>query len=267
MDFTLSKYKELLQTFLSEGYKIYTVEKYLTEKPDDEKVLVLRHDVDEKPENALKIAEIERDLGVKSTFYFRIVSKSNRPEIITQIVKMGHELGYHYENLSYLHGDYEKAIADFEQNLVYFRMFYPVKTVCMHGNSKSPFDNKDLWNYVRLSDFELIGEPYLSFDFDEFYYIKDTGYCFDGEKYVFYDSVETKFDVPSYHTTQDFINGLKNRELPDKILLLIHTLWTDEPLARFKIETREFFKSRLKYVLKRNKGLKKQFFKLTKNRF
>jgi nucleoside-diphosphate-sugar epimerase len=61
MDFTLSKYKELLQAFLSEGYKVYTVEDYLTQYPDEEKVLVLRHDVDEKPENALKIAQIEFD--------------------------------------------------------------------------------------------------------------------------------------------------------------------------------------------------------------
>ena len=265
MDFTLSKYKELLHTFISEGYKIYTVEEYFAKNPDDKKMLVLRHDVDEKPENALKIAKIEQNLGVKATYYFRIVSESNRPDIIDQITSMGHELGYHYENLSYCRGDYKKAIIDFEQNLAYFRRFYPVKTVCMHGNSKSPFDNKDLWNYIKLSDFELTGEPYLSFNFDEFYYIKDTGYCFDGEKYIFYDSVKSKFNVPSYHTTNDLINGIKNRELPDKILLLAHTLWTDKQFEHFKIGVREFLKNRLKYILNQNKGLKKLFFSLLNN--
>ena len=265
MDFTLSKYKELLQAFLSEGYEIYAVEDYLTRQPDDEKVLVLRHDVDEKPENALEIARIEFSLGIKSTFYFRIGKISNQPNIIAEIVSLEHELGYHYENLSHCRGDYEKAVIDFKQNLAYFREFYPVKTVCMHGNSKSPFDNKDLWNHIQLSDFGLIGEPYLSFDFDKFYYIKDTGYCFDGGNYVFYDSVESKFDVPSYHTTQDLINGIKNGELPDKILLLVHTLWTDNQLDRFKIEVREFLKSRLKQLLNKNKWLKTQFFNITRH--
>ncbi len=35
------------------------------------KVVILRHDVDRKPENALKMAEIEREFDIPATYYFR----------------------------------------------------------------------------------------------------------------------------------------------------------------------------------------------------
>jgi hypothetical protein len=35
-----------------------------------EQFCLVRHDVDRKPLNALKMAEIENKLGVKSTYYF-----------------------------------------------------------------------------------------------------------------------------------------------------------------------------------------------------
>ena len=206
MDFTVSSYRKLIQAFLKNGYNIVTVKDYLGSEISG-KVIALRHDVDELPKNALKIAIAENDLGVKATYYFRRVSKSDHPDIIRQITAMGHEIGYHYEDLSKTEGDMDKAIMSFKDNLEYFRQYYPVKTVCMHGSSSSKYDNKDIWSHVSLSDFGLIGEPYLSFDFGKVFYMTDTGYAWDGGKYAVRDKVSSSFPQ-SYHNTKDVIEAV-----------------------------------------------------------
>ena len=36
--------------------------------------MIIRHDIDREPERALKMAEIENDLGVKSTYFFTLAN-------------------------------------------------------------------------------------------------------------------------------------------------------------------------------------------------
>ena len=98
MDFTLSAYKQLISTLQSQGFYFQTFEEYI--KKPKVKVVILRHDVDRKPGNALVIAKIEKEAGIKASYYFRIVKKSYDEDVIKQIAEMGHEIGYHYENLS-----------------------------------------------------------------------------------------------------------------------------------------------------------------------
>ena len=52
------------------------------------------------PENSLKTAIIEHELGIVGTYYFRNGPESYDEKIIKQIAELGHEVGYHYENLS-----------------------------------------------------------------------------------------------------------------------------------------------------------------------
>ena len=48
----------------------------------NDKYVILRHDVDAKPWNSLKTAQIEHALGAKATYYFRVGAESNVPEVI-----------------------------------------------------------------------------------------------------------------------------------------------------------------------------------------
>jgi hypothetical protein len=99
MDFTLSKYEELCLALLDSGYTALTVYSYLTGKQRNNKLVVLRHDIDRKPENAFRMAELEQGLGIQSTYYFRF-PYTFKPDIIGKIHDLGHEVGYHYEVLS-----------------------------------------------------------------------------------------------------------------------------------------------------------------------
>ena len=262
MDFTIATYRRLIHAFKDSGYRMVTVRTFI-EEGCSEKVIALRHDVDEQPQNALKMAEVEHDLGVCATYYFRRVPKSDHPDIIRQIADMGHEIGYHYEDLSKTEGDMGRALESFKANLYYFRQYYPVKTVCMHGSSSSRFDNKDIWSHATLSDFGLIGEPYLSFDFDKVFYLTDTGYAWDGGKFAVRDKVGSAFPQ-SYHSTKEVIESVRSGEFPVRALVLAHTLWTDKPVQWCYLHLREFLRNRVKLLSRKSKFVSGIYSKLVK---
>ena len=117
MDFTLKKYTTLLQALKDKGYRFITFEQYVQDKAlaDAGKWVILRHDVDARAANALATARIEHALGIQASYYFRVVAQSNKPEIIKEIVLLGHEIGYHYEDMAICDGDAGQAILHFEK--------------------------------------------------------------------------------------------------------------------------------------------------------
>ena len=151
-DFTLKTYKALLQSFETGGYTTLTVEQYCAirqgiseQKELPEHYVILRHDVDKRPWFSVKMAELEAQMGIRTSYYFRIGKESNNPECIKRIAALGHEIGYHYEDMSLCNGDHEKAYEHFKESLAYFRQFYPVRTCCMHGAPMSKYDSRALW--------------------------------------------------------------------------------------------------------------------------
>lgn len=82
-----------MEALKRQGFSFQPVERFM--RGPLGKVVILRHDVDERPQNALKMAHIEYRLGIRATYYFRILKISNDPDVIAEIVRMGHEIGYH----------------------------------------------------------------------------------------------------------------------------------------------------------------------------
>lgn len=259
-DFTLKSYQSLVLAFQEADYRFLTFEEMMTVSAQV-KTVVMRHDVDELAWNALKMAKLENKLGVRATYFFRIVKQSNVPEVIEQIVKLGHEVGYHYEDFALAKGDEEKAIETFKKNLDYFRKFYPVRSVCMHGSSTSKYDNRMLWKNISLSEFGLVGEPYLSVDFDKVFYLTDTGYAWDGGKYATRDIVESGFGL-RFHSTSQIVDSIKSGTFPDNTLILAHTLWTDSMWQWYGLHMREFFRNHIKLMAKNNSSIAKLYKKV-----
>lgn len=261
MDFTIKKYKQLLENIKAGKYEVQTFAEFI-EKPA-EKVIVLRHDVDERPHNALKMARVEREMGIRATYYFRIVKISNKPDIIRKVVDLGHEIGYHYEDYSSCDGNMEKAIRQFKENLAYFRTYYPVVTVCMHGSSMSEHDNRLIWKHAELSEYGLIGEPYMSVDYDQVFYMTDTGRRWDGSKYNVRDTVQNKHKL-SFHRTGEIISAIRNGKFPAQVLLQSHTLWTNNLIEWYWLEFREWLRNSFKVIALRVPGMKKLLYRLIK---
>ena len=141
-DFTVNIYIKLLNALIKQGYQFQSFEEYLTNPL--KRSIVLRHDVDNRPQNSLELAKIESGLGMKGTYNFRIVPCSWDEVIIKEIASLGHEIGYHYEDLALCKGDHQKAIESFKENLEKLRKLVPVSTITMHGSPTSRHDSRDL---------------------------------------------------------------------------------------------------------------------------
>ncbi len=242
MDFTLKKYRHLLSTLKNFGYVFVTFADYCDGHVADthEKFVILRHDVDARPENSLRVAQIEAEIGARASYYFRVGAESNQPEIIKQIAALGHEIGYHYEDLSLCHGNVAAAQEHFAEWLRYFRQFYPVQTICMHGAPRSRYDGRALWQSCSYRSFGIVGEPYFDVDFGDVFYLTDTGRRWDGYKVSLRDKIPVHQERWTqrgwvYRHTSDIIAAAEQGTLPPHIMMTTHPQrWTDNRTAWLK---------------------------------
>lgn len=211
MDFTVEKYRELLQSLKKHNN------------------FSIRHDVDLRPDRSLRLAHLEAEEGLQATYYFRMVPESYDEGIIQQIVSLGHRAGYHYESLTTCNGDMEAAYEDFCRNLEKLRKLVTITTACAHGSPKSKWNSQDIWNQHDIHALGIEYEPMLDTDFSRTLYLTDTGRRWDGYK------VSVRDKVPQYqeqwikeglifHSTDDIIHAINDINHPiHRYNLLINT--------------------------------------------
>ena len=246
-DFTFSVYKSLLSALKDRGYRFQTFRQYLDDA--GERVILLRHDVDDRKEHSLEFARIQYRMGLVGTYYFRVVPESFDEKVIREIADMGHEVGYHYEDMDFAGGDPHQAVRYFEKHLDKLRNIVPVTTICMHGSPRSKYDNKDVWKYYDYRDFGIVGEPYFDLDFREIFYLTDTGRRWDGYTVSVRDKVRNHFDR-SFKTTPEIIGSIREGNFPEKVMLNFHPQrWTDQPALWLKEKYSQQAKNMVKYWL------------------
>lgn len=97
-DFSYDHYVQTLE-------KIKTTHKISTFGNTCEKDVILRHDVDASLEAALNLAKLENKIDISSTYFILFSSEFYNPftlessQIIREILKLGHKLGLHYNEL------------------------------------------------------------------------------------------------------------------------------------------------------------------------
>jgi len=223
MDFTINIYKKLLKALVLDGYSFQTLEDF--HRDEKSATIILRHDVDKRPKNSLRFAKIEYDFGIKGSYYFRAVPESWDEKIVLEIHKMGHEIGYHYENLTTCNGNMDDAYRDFCKKLEEFRKIVPIKTICMHGSPLSRFDSRDLWKKYDYKSLGIIAEPYFDINFGRVLYLSDTGRRWDGYNVSVRDKIpmhQERWNKEGlmFHTTHDIIRNMD--KLPNIILFTFH---------------------------------------------
>ena len=219
IDFTLKIYTSLLEVLIVKGYNFQTFSEFILLPKD--KSIILRHDVDLKPQNSLIFAKIQFELGIKGVYYFRAVKESWNESIIKEISSLGHEIGYHYENLTTTSGDVNHAFIDFKLNLEKLRKISDVKTICMHGSPMSKYDSKDIWNHFDYRECGIIGEPYFDINFNEVFYLTDTGRSWNGVKTSVRDRVNSSYNIP-LRSTSEIIDLILENNLPKKVMFTFH---------------------------------------------
>ncbi len=329
MDFTITQYTQLLKSLQDAGFFFQTFEEYITQEtisitesqsrhhsitpplnhaPTHPRKIILRHDVDLLPHHSLRFAQIQHSMGIKGSYYFRAVPESWDEDVIKEIAALGHEVGYHYENMDAVHfpqsanlspqfsqrslrlskrqsppKEYsapEKhidfAYENFLENLEKLRQLTEVKTICMHGSPRSKYDNKAIWEKYDYKKLGIIGEPYYDMNFDNVFYLTDTGRRWDGWKTSVRDKVPQQEEWVKqglvFHSTKDIIQAIENGrssrcdalslskcaevleasgvEMPDQIMMTFHPQrWNDKTFPWLKELLIQNLKNQIKKLL------------------
>ena len=249
MDFTLKKYRDLVSALKDVGYDFVSYADY-AEGRRAERLVVMRHDVDRSMNRALRMAQVERKLGVKASYYVREKFLMEK-EMIGQLADMGHEIGYHYEELVTERGDVNKAYARFVRNIKLLRQLADVRTITMHGSPMSGIDSKEMWHEYDYRELGLIGEPQLDVDWGEMVYLTDTGRSWNGvnrRDKVTERTLAWKAEGWVYETTDDMIKAVQEGRFPTRVMMTTHPQrWTDNMCEWM----RELVMQRVKNVIKR----------------
>ena len=103
MEFTYTAYRELLDFLRQGGYAFTDYHDYQSYP----RCVILRHDIDNSLPQALRLAEIEAEEGVKSTWFVLLRTDFYNPasaasqRILRRLGELGHEIGLHFDEMAY----------------------------------------------------------------------------------------------------------------------------------------------------------------------
>ena len=198
MEFTYDNYINILKELKENEYEFC----FFNEKNENKKVY-LRHDIDLDIIGALKMARIENNFGIHSTWFVmpnnRLYNIMNQDviEILNEIVNIGHKLGLHIDASGY------EKLEDLENDLNNYYNFYKDKInlsriFSFHVPNKKLFEND-----VKIEGFI---NAYDKMFFKEIAYVSDS-------------------NRREFLNEERFPNALKENK---DMQLLIHPIWWND---------------------------------------
>lgn len=104
MDYTYTSYKGLMEKLRKHNY---TPIRFCDVSDEIDRPAIIRHDVDMDLQQAAIMAELEHEIGIRSTYfvlltseYYNLLSGKNM-ESVRKILKFGHEIGLHFDIMAY----------------------------------------------------------------------------------------------------------------------------------------------------------------------
>lgn len=203
MDFTYTGYSKLMAKLRNQGYAIASYHIW----EETERCVILRHDVDNDLEKAAQLAEFERSLGIRSTYFllltsdfYNVFSKESQ-RLLKQIQGGHHDIGLHFDEARYpeASGD-PQAVTDmiqYEAGILSMAVGTPVSAVSMHRPSPAILD-------ADIQIPHMINSYGKTF-FHEFKYLSDS-------RRRWREPVETIIDSAEY----------------DRLHILTHPFWYSE---------------------------------------
>ncbi len=219
MQFTYKAYSNMIELLREKGYIFSNYHNCV----DVNKPVILRHDIDYSLEKALKLAKLEYELRVSSTYFvmlttkfYNLMSRDNL-KIVDKIKEYGHDIGLHFDEVNYpeyyydTHGGVRDVIFQ-EARLFKQITGIDVKSVSMHRPSQKTLN----------SDYDLspMMNSYSKYFFDEFKYISD-----------------------SRRRWREDIEGIINAGEYNKLHILTHAFWYNIEEIGIKDSIKEFIEN------------------------
>lgn len=146
----VAEYEEVLQHARKQGYILCSLKDWYTKYRDtEEKVLILRHDVDYDTDGAFRFFQLEKQLGATSSFYFRWKTMSS--PIMHEMYQNNFEVSLHFETLATYAKKYhllkksdindriiESCQAILSDEIKRFEQtYFKIYSICSHGDKRN----------------------------------------------------------------------------------------------------------------------------------
>lgn len=192
-DFTEKKYSNLLKL----AQRKYRFVAY-NEDIDAEDIVLWRHDVDFSLCRSVRLAELERDCGVASTYFLQLNSigynlfEMTARRHIRKIRSMGHHFGLHFDPFVYKGESKEAVLAkmQWEKNILKELLETEIHSVSFH--------NPEFDNWLSIDSHYLCGMVNTYSHFFQQYF----GYCSDSNGYWRFESLESVLCDKKYSRLQ-----------------------------------------------------------------
>ncbi len=140
--FTIAHYCEIVKLAKNMGFQfILHKDEFMPERKD----IIWRHDVEFSPDIALKMAQIENELGVRATYFFQIHSEFYNTlerymsDILYKIKDLGHHIGLHYDSHYYNVNDEEMLERTLKIDKTYFEQVFNLELDTFSFHETTPF--------------------------------------------------------------------------------------------------------------------------------
>lgn len=199
ISFAYSGYRALINSLHERHYAFVDYHNY--EK--NTRCVILRHDIDNSIDKSVKLAELEAELGVKSTYFVLLTSDFYNPsskksiEGLHRIQKLGHEIGLHFDEMAYDDLEDVVGVIQKEAKLLSEILGIPITTVSMHRPSNKTLEA----NYEIPGMINSYGKTF----FNDFKYLSD-----------------------SRRRWRESVLDIINSGQYDKLHILTHAIWYNE---------------------------------------
>lgn len=215
MEFTYLAYEKLIKQLKDKGYKFCDYTNYIGEN----KVVILRHDIDTSLNKALEMARLENSLGV-SAYYFVLLStdfyninSEKSLKILKEIRQLGGRIGLHFDEKKYnlkSKEDYIKYV-NYELDILSKILEEKIDVVSMHRPSKD-FLEMDL----KIPN---VINSYQKKFFNDFKYVSDS-------RMNWRENIEEIIDSEKY----------------SQLHILTHPFWYSEKMESMEEKLEQFLK-------------------------
>ncbi|WP_448208560.1 hypothetical protein [Azospirillum sp. sgz302134] len=171
--FTLARYAAILRAGLDAGYRFAGFDELAQVRGLSTPACLLRHDCDNDLVAALRMARVEAEAGVHSTWFvmprsalYNLFSPPNAA-IVREILALGHRLALHFDELPFRDATPEVLAAQVERERCWLaeEFGHPVCAVSFHQPSRRVLDNAIILACLNTYDRK---------DMDGFHYLSDS---------------------------------------------------------------------------------------------